>query len=115
MDVVTLVLKKTEELASHLQKGLPNQDRDQYIEKTVLLLDERAALLKKLKPLKTSDKPRDGNEILALNETIQTLLNKQTRILKDELDTFIRKQQRQKKYTNPYTNAADGMYFDKKN
>lgn len=115
VDVVTRVLKKTEELANHLHKGLPEQDRDSYIEKTALLFEERAALLNELKMLTTGAKPPAGKEILSLNDDINSLLKKQARILKGELDTFIVKQQRQKKYTNYDTLAADGMYFDKKN
>lgn len=48
MSVLNEIHRVTKELFTHLQKTLPKDDREQYIEVINRLLDERDMLLKQL-------------------------------------------------------------------
>ena len=115
MDVVEQLLIKTKSLHSHLKKGMPETDRDNYIEKTYQLIEERQSLISKLSGSYTKQEQKTGAQIVSLNKEIDTMLKKQANCLKRELEQFKQKKQLSHQYANPYANiTVDGMFFDKK-
>ena len=115
MSIVEQLLKKTESLHTHLKKGIPDTNRDEYIERISALIDERETLISNLPASYTEHERQLGAQIVSLNKEIDALLKKQANHLKRELDQFNQKKRLSQQYANPYARVTiDGMFLDKK-
>lgn len=118
MKIVNELYLVTQELHSSLHDGMPEnvEERDEYISSVEKLLSVRQQLIDRLPSEYSAEDKQIGKRIVAINLKIDKLLFEQFKVMKNNFETFKRKQQRSKQYMNPYNNAAaDGMYFDKKN
>lgn len=114
MNKVQELLDVTEQFHSHLQKGMAD-DRDAYIQTIDTFIEKRQALIDTLPGTYTTAERQVGKKIVALNEKVDTLLQKQLSFIKKDLDMLKKNKVRQQHYTNPYKGlTVDGMYFDQK-
>jgi len=112
---VNSLYRITKELHGILSEPVPQEKREEVIEKVSALIDEREQLIPKLKPPFTEEERKIGAEIVQLNVFIDSKLDR----LKKEIQMDIANQKKRKvtttKYVNPYQSApSDGMFFDKK-
>lgn len=112
---VNSLYRITKELHGILSEPVPQEKRDEVIEKITGLLDEREQLISKVKPPFTEEEGKFGAEIVQMNVFIDSKLV----CLKKEIELDIANQKKRKvtttKYVNPYQSApSDGMFFDKK-
>lgn len=115
MSPIALFIKKTKELEGHLKKDLPKEDREPYIETIQRLLEERQELLSQLPDLSDMLEESTKQDMISLENTINTLLSKKMSIIKQDLRVLQLQKNQNNQYENPYGNiSADGMFLDKK-
>lgn len=107
----------TRALYDHLQDDLPGQDdaRDTYIARVNELLDEREQMMSSLLIPASDNEKKVGQEILRLNETIQSKLKTRQQRIQTDINTLSKKKKTGKQYENPYGGPTpDGVFFDSK-
>jgi flagellar protein FliT len=113
---VKILLEITKNLFDHVSAGLPKDEREPYIERLNVLLNQRQASIDKLHAAFSGEEHRMGQMIVKMNETIEPLLLGQFEEIKHNISMMKKKKEKNVQYANPYqTLSADGMYFDKKN
>lgn len=115
MEELILFIKKTKELQHHLEKELPVDEREVYIQELNLLLEERHKLLNQLPDLSSKVENEVKLELMTMEEKLKPLLNHKLNVIKIEIRTLQLKKVKNNQYENPYGNiSADGMYLDRK-
>lgn len=115
MKALVEFIKKTKQLQSHLEKGFPNDNREEYIETIDSLLVERQQILNELPDLSSILDERNKQEMINLEKQIQELMKNYQGIIKDDLKTLQLQKRKGNQYSEPYGNfSVDGMFYDKK-
>lgn len=108
-------IKKTKQLQTHLEKGFPEENREEYIEIIDRLLGERQQHLNELPDLSSVLDERNKQELVSLEGQIQELLKTYRGKIKDDLKTLQLQKRKGNQYSEPYGNfSVDGMFLDKK-
>lgn len=115
MSHVQELLVQTEKLYDHVQKGLPEEEPENYLDELNEYIEYRQKLIERLSG-DYSDKEKElGDQLVEINKLIQPYLDKQMQQIKTQLMKIKTKRTNNTKYSNPYqTNRADGMFFDKR-
>lgn len=108
-------LDKYVELTLQLLDIVKNEsDQDKKIQQIESLLAERETIIKNIVPPFTQEEQALGKELVVYEETLQTLLNKEKKIIQQEIKNISIRKQSTKKYTNPYESlSTDGIFYDK--
>lgn len=115
MSVVQALYEKTEDLHELVSKGLPQEEREAYIDKLNQLLSEREALMKELSGGYSDEEKAIGQKMVALNQKLVPLLNDQLKVIETDIGNFNRKKSGRNKYNATYQRISnDGMFLDKK-
>lgn len=108
-------IKKTKQLQSHLEKGFPEDNREEYIRTIDRLLEERQQLLNELPDLSIALDDRNKQEMISIENQIQELMKSYQGKIKEDLKTLQLKKRKGNQYSEPYGNfSVDGMFYDKK-
>ncbi len=109
------LFESTKKLFDHLEKPLPQEDREEYLAELDQLLQTRQQLIETYKGKLTEVERDQAKIIVALNKRISEKL--QSYMSQIKLDMSKLKQQKQTglKYENPYDTQTDGFFIDKKN
>ena len=115
MNPVNSLYRITKELHGILSEPVPQEKRDEVIQKITVLLDVRDQKIPNIKPPYTEEERKLGAEIIQMNKFIDEKMDD----LKKEIQLDIANQKKRKatttKYVNPYQSTpSDGMFFDKK-
>ena len=105
----------TKQLVDQLRMPLPKEEREQYIEKLELLLDERGELIKQFDGQLDEDKRQLAQELVSWNKEINERLQANMNIIKIDINKLKKQKQTGVKYENPYEASVDGIFIDKKN
>lgn len=108
-------LDKYVELTLQLLDIVKNEsDQDKKIQQIESLLAERETIIKNIVPPFTQEEQALGKELVVYEETLQALLNKEKKIIQQEIKNISIRKQSTKKYTNPYESlSTDGIFYDK--
>jgi len=101
----------------NLVQRSPNFDeRDEVLEEIHRLLDRREELLNQVEGPYSDEEQRLGKEILNMNETIESEIQRLMKQLKVDMARMKKQKNSNQKYSNPYQNVNnyDGMFLDKK-
>ena len=119
MEQTQELLQVSAKLYQHLTEVPLTEQRDAFIEKIHILLDERGAIIKQLQKagFKIDSSNRSHIMLAKLDKAIQEQLEKVMDFVKDDLKALQNAKKNEKQYMNPYANVAvmDGRYYDKKN
>ncbi|MBY0123444.1 hypothetical protein [Bacillus sp. S/N-304-OC-R1] len=114
MEALVKFIKKTKQLLTHLENDLPVNGREEYIETTLKLLDEREQILKQLPDLKALDQDSKA-ELAKLEGRMQTLISNHQNVIKKDIQLLHKQKKNTHQYADPYGNISiDGMFLDKK-
>ncbi len=117
MGPVERLLSISARLYEHLSTIPDGDDREEFIEKIDVLLDERGAIIEELKQ---SGKSLDGHQLnkhlQKLDSDIQERLQKVMTVIKTDMKTLQQSKKTEQQYLNPYSSVRvmDGMYYDGK-
>ncbi|MCF6138748.1 hypothetical protein [Pseudalkalibacillus berkeleyi] len=115
MSQVQELLEHTEKLYDHVQKGLPEDEPEDYLDELNQYMEYRQKLIERLSGDYTDKEKELGKQLVEINKLIQPYLNDQMKHIKMQLMKIQTKRTNNTKYANPYqTNRADGMFFDKR-
>ncbi|WP_349408628.1 hypothetical protein [Pseudalkalibacillus sp. SCS-8] len=115
MNDVQALLTQTEKIYDHVQKGLPDEEPEHYLDELNEYIEYRQKLIERLKGDYTSEEEELGKQLVEINKLIQPYLDEQLHQIKSQWMKIQTKKTTNTKYANPYTsNNADGMFFDKK-
>lgn len=106
----------TKQLLIHVEKPMPKEEREEYIEKLQQLLALRDELIQAFQgPAKSSEELKMAEEIVAWNKQINERLSGNLSIIKVEMNKLKKQKDTGKRYENPYQHdPIDGMFIDKK-
>jgi flagellar protein FliT len=115
MSVVNELLGCNKELINLLMKGLPIEDREDYIGQIDHLLEKRGTILYSL-DFKSQETLQAKNLLMDQDQEIRTLLAKQQAQIKEDLKLLKAQKQKNQQYANPYQtlNMHDGAFYDKR-
>jgi flagellar protein FliT len=105
--------KKLHELL-HQQNDLEN--REETIARINIMIEKRAHLLLQIQPPFSEEEKELGEELIPINQEIQTKMNELFDQVKNDVKTIKRQKTTNSKYMNPYKNLSnyDGMFLDHK-
>lgn len=118
MDLLQQLLQVSALLFKHLSELPPDKERDEYLQITDRLLDERGAIIEKLQQLEVN--PLPGHPFEKQLRELDERIRKRLKAQKDEISTDIKNLHLSKKsersYVDPYASVRvmDGSYFDGK-
>lgn len=119
MEMVQGLLQVSAKLYQHLAEIPKDEQRDKYIEKIHLLLDERGILIEKLKydGFKVNPENKSHTMLAELDKGIRDRLNKVMKSIQLDLKDLQNAKKHEQQYMNPYASVQvmDGRYYDKKN
>ncbi|WP_010676893.1 hypothetical protein [Bacillus timonensis] len=105
----------TEELLLHLETQPDKDDRDEYIERIMELVEKRDGVLTKINTQSHSIDKQIGEKIVGMDKVIKQKLTVLFTTIKQDISTLNKTKEPQKKYRNPYESYnIDGRYFDKR-
>ncbi|WP_332650934.1 flagellar protein FliT [Lysinibacillus sp. 54212] len=119
MEMVQQLLQVSAKLYQHLTDLPKEEQRDEYIEKVHLLLDERGILIEKMQI--DGFQVNLGNKshvmLAELDKGIRERLNKVMKSIQVDLKDLQNAKKNEQQYMNPYASVQvmDGRYYDKKN
>ena len=117
MGPVERLLSISARLNEHLSTIPNGDDREEFIEKIDVLLDERGTIIGELQQ---SGKSLDGHQLnkhlQELDRSIQEKLKKVMTAIKTDMKTIQQSKKTEQQYSNPYSSVRvmDGMYYDGK-
>jgi flagellar protein FliT len=115
VSVVQALYETTKALHELVSKGLPEEDRESYIEQLKQLLDERQSLMTELSGTYSEGDMKVGQELVALNQQLEPLLKEQLMTIETDIGNIKRKKAGSNRYNKGYQNfSSDGMFLDKK-
>ncbi|MGM7702908.1 hypothetical protein ACSVDE_14355 [Pseudalkalibacillus sp. Hm43] len=115
MSHVQELLEQTEKLYDHVQKGLPEEEPEDYLDELNAYMDYRQKLIERLSGDYTDEEKELGEQLVEINKLIQPYLDEQMKQIKSQMMKIRVKRTNNTKYSNPYqSNRADGMFFDKR-
>lgn len=93
------------------------KNREGFIEAFEHFLDEREKLLQEIHPPYTDEEKQMGEQLVALDQTIQEQIGRFFQTLKTSMRNLKKQKHSNKKYNHPYQDVStmDGMFFDKRN
>lgn len=119
MDITQQLLQVSAKLYQHLDHLPKSEDRDEYIEKVHLLLDERNTIVIELQNQQFVFDAENKIHRMAveLDKGIKERLNNVLVSIQEDLKTFQNAKKNEMQYVNPYASVQvmDGRYYDKKN
>ncbi|MDL4839230.1 flagellar protein FliT [Aquibacillus rhizosphaerae] len=106
----------TVKLQELVTSKIPDEERQEKIDKVNSLLKERQVLLNEIKPPYTEEEKVVGKRLLPINEEIQQNLGELFNQVKTDMATVKKKKDSNNKYMNPYKSLSnfDGMFMDHK-
>ncbi|HHY74141.1 MAG TPA: hypothetical protein GX497_13150 [Bacillus bacterium] len=115
MEQLVKFIQKTNQLASILEAGLPNEGREDYIQSIHDLLGEREQILKSLPDLSNKLDENVKQQLVNLEKNIYGIMLEQQNMIKKDLQVLQLKKKKNNEYAEPYENVSiDGMFLDKK-
>lgn len=118
MDHTQLLLQLSAKLLKHLAEIPKGEERSTYIDEINLMLDERGAVIEKLrKEGFVMESDNKLHETLAqLDKKIRERLDTVMQVVKQDMKDLQNSKKNEKQYINPYSSVQvmDGMYYDKK-
>ncbi|HEX6922324.1 MAG TPA: hypothetical protein VF149_00755 [Bacillales bacterium] len=104
----------TKKLHSHLSKGLPETDREEYIERIESLLEERQQWIVEYSASSEGGN-RTGHDIAEYEQEIQKMIGDMFEQIREDVHRLRRQKTTSQRYANPYRGgSADGMFLDKR-
>lgn len=118
MDNTQKLLQISAKLLKHLNEIPKGEERSAYIEETNRMLDERGALIEKLRQegFVMNINNKIHNTLSQLNKGILDRLDELMKLVKQDMKDLQNSKKNEKQYMNPYSSVQvmDGMYYDKK-
>lgn len=115
MEAVRQIHECTERLYTHLQQGLPKENRKEYISVIQQLLEERQLLIDRLPPTFKDNSYTGAEEMLAYDQAIQNMLAEMFQEIRDNVYRFRKRKATSEKYVHPFRGACiDGVFLDKR-
>lgn len=118
MDLLQELLQVSAQLFKHLSKLPPDKQRDEYLQITERLLDERGTIIEKLQQLEVNPLPGHPFEkqLHELDERIRKRLNAQKDEISQDIKNLHLSKKSERSYADPYASVRvmDGSYFDGK-
>ena len=119
MNMMLQLLQVSAKLHQHLTNLPTDEQRDEYIEKIHLLLDERGILIEKMQNdgFQVDVANKSHVMLVELDKGIRERLNKVMKPIQADLKDLQNAKKNEQQYMNPYANVQvmDGRYYDKKN
>ena len=113
---LTKFLTCTRDLLLHLNQGLPENEREAYIQKTDDFLDQRFTLMRQV-DFQSAEVEKVKEVLLKQDRAIKQLLEQHQQIIKDDIKRLKVQKEKGKQYANPYASVGmnDGVFYDKRN
>lgn len=106
----------TQQLFQLVEKGIVDQEREDYIQELEELLEKRESVLKKIDREPTEGEKELLKQMVTWNERMEPKLNKELHAIQREMRNLKKKKATSRRYENPYDYAPlDGAFIDKKN
>lgn len=106
--------RATESLVLTIE-NVPEDKRDETIERVEKLLDVREQLQKNIQPPFTKEEEAFGKEVIQLEKNFQQQLTDFFKSIREDISVTQSKKSNMTNYVNPYQNIArDGSYYDTK-
>lgn len=113
------LLQLSAKLYEHLNNVPNGEERESYIEKINVLLDERGVIIEALAEagFKYDPSQKMHSTLAELDKGINARLNKVLVNVKNDLKNLQKSKKNESQYMNPYAQVRtmDGTYYDKKN
>ncbi|MDR4889977.1 hypothetical protein RGU12_20995 [Fredinandcohnia sp. QZ13] len=111
----TQLYNLTEELLLHLERQPDQEEREEYIDKIMGLLDKRDQVLTQIVYPSNREEKQKGEKIVEMDKVIKQKLTVLFTTIKQDISKLNQSKEPQKKYRNPYdTYNPDGRFFDKR-
>ncbi len=107
----------TKELFDHVNKPLPKEDREQYLEDLEEILNRREQLIANFdgRHPETDDEKKMATLIVQWNKQMNERLTTYLTLIKKDIRSLKEQKATGKRYENPYQHAPiDGAFIDKK-
>lgn len=118
MDNTQTLLQVSAKLYQHLTDLPSEEQRDEYIEKIHLLLDERGLLIEKMQQegFQVDLENKSHGMLVELDKGIRERLNRVMKLIQEDLKGIQNAKKNEQQYMNPYASVQvmDGRYFDNK-
>ena len=118
MDKTQKLLQVSAKLFQHLTQIPKSEERDVFIEKINVLLDERGVLIDQLRAdcFVFDDSLTSHATLAELDKGIRDRLAKTMDAIKLDMKDLNNQKKNEQQYMNPYSGVRvmDGMYYDKK-
>lgn len=118
MEIMQQVLQVSAKLYQHLTNLPTDEQRDEYIKKIHLLLDERGLLIEKMQQdgFRVDLENKSHGMLAELDKGIRERLNKVMKSIQNDLKDLQNAKKNEQQYLNPYASVQvmDGRYFDNK-
>ncbi|MGN7116376.1 flagellar protein FliT [Lysinibacillus odysseyi] len=118
MEMIKQVLQTSAKLYQHLTNLPIEEQRDEYIEKIHLLLDERGLLIEEMQKggFQVDLENKSHKMLVELDKGIRERLNKVMKLIQEDLKDLQNAKRNEQQYRNPYASVQvmDGRYFDNK-
>lgn len=117
-DLIQQLLQVSAKLFQHLTKIPIGDERDHFVEKISVLLDERGEIVAALTQAGFHYNEADSSHkmLFELDKGINERLNKVMDAIKSDMKELNKQKKKEVQYINPYSDVQimDGMYYDKK-
>ncbi|MFD2442696.1 hypothetical protein ACFSO7_01635 [Bacillus sp. CGMCC 1.16607] len=115
MNELVQFIKISNALLEHMEKGLPEESREEFIQVIHELLEKRQMFLDSLPDLTNILDLTVKHNLLETEKRIQALLSSFSENIKEDLKMLQLKKKKNNHYANPYGDiSADGMFLDKR-
>ena len=107
----------TKQLFDHLEKPLPKEEREEYLQHLEQLLNGREQLIENFdaRQPQTDEEQKMATLIVQWNKQMNERLTAYLALIKKDINSLKKQKDTGKKYENPYQHAPiDGAFFDKK-
>lgn len=105
----------TKRLYTHLKKGLPKKNREDYIAAIQQLLEERQQGIDRLPNSFKGGALSFAEEMLVYDQAIQKMLAEMFEEIRENVHRIRRQKVTTEKYTHPYRSGSiDGIFLDKR-
>lgn len=107
----------TKQLFDHVEKPLPKEEREQYLEELEEILNRREQLIATFdgRQPETEDEKKMATLIVQWNKQMNTRLTTYLTMIKKDISSLKKQKDTGKRYENPYQHAPiDGAFIDKK-
>lgn len=118
MEMLQQLLQVSAKLYQHFTDLPSEEQRDEYIEKIHLLLDERGLLIEKMQQegFQVDLENKSHRMLVELDKGIRERLNNIMKTIQNDLKDLQNAKKNEQQYMNPYASVQvmDGRYFDNK-